>query len=147
MCFFYLVVTLYNNPLVKLNEMCSQFASKAASEIAVIHVPVEMVYDKPVNGSGALDTKSGEVTSCVLSPFCKQVNLSHLHRTIYLIVFTHFICMFCFERKLTSSAVSWSMFSFLFRNNSIATSVTQWEKNVHYYHVHYVWVFGCNVFL
>lgn len=59
------------------------------------------------------------------------VNLSHHHRTIYLIVFTHFICMFCFERKLTSSAVSWSMFSFLFKNNSIAASVTQWGKKMY----------------
>lgn len=37
-------------------------------------------------------------------------------------------CLGC-ERKLTSSAVSWSMFSLLFRNNIVATSITQRLKN------------------
>lgn len=38
-------------------------------------------------------------------------------------------CLGC-ERKLTSSAVSWSVFSFLFRNNIVAASITQRLKKL-----------------
>lgn len=58
-------------------------------------------------------TQSGEVKSSGLPLCCKHSVLCEpiLLLSNNLLNCVHFICMFCSERKLTSSAVSWSVFA------------------------------------